>query len=164
MLLMHRLHLNWGCLDNEYSQNGFGHREYFQELIDKYRDGGIVVPLTYNDPGQGKNFVNGTVSVWYITYATMRLLRSWYNRDQLIYMGTQCSTGFMICIEFNCLVSLDSYPQGFDCSNPETWRPVVENYHDYHIGTLIIQCIPLGIVSFYFYQTLIRASLSTSRR
>lgn len=27
------------------------------------RDNGIVVPLTYNDPGEGKNFVNGTVSV-----------------------------------------------------------------------------------------------------
>ena len=26
----------------------------------------------------------------------------------------------------------DSYPQGFDCSNPGTWSPVVTNYHQYH--------------------------------
>lgn len=47
--------------DNEYFQSGFGNQEYFQELEDKLRAGGIVVPLTYNDPGEGKNFVNGTV-------------------------------------------------------------------------------------------------------
>ena len=26
----------------------------------------------------------------------------------------------------------DSYPQGFDCSNPTKWAPVVTNYHSYH--------------------------------
>ena len=49
-------------IDNEYFQSGFGNAEYFQELEDTFRAGGIVVPLTYNDPGEGKNFVNGTVS------------------------------------------------------------------------------------------------------
>ena len=38
--------------------------QYFVELEDAYRNSGIVVPLTYNDPGQRKNFVNGTVSVF----------------------------------------------------------------------------------------------------
>ncbi|KAF8881918.1 glycoside hydrolase family 35 protein [Infundibulicybe gibba] len=27
---------------------------------------------------------------------------------------------------------LDSYPQGFDCSNPTVWRPVDTSYHSYH--------------------------------
>ena len=26
----------------------------------------------------------------------------------------------------------DGYPQRFDCSNPETWIPVVTTYHEYH--------------------------------
>ncbi|EIM81437.1 glycoside hydrolase family 35 protein [Stereum hirsutum FP-91666 SS1] len=84
-------------IDNEYFQSGFGNQEYFQELEDAYTGNSIVVPLTYNDPGEGKNFVNGTGSV--------------------------------------NIYGLDSYPQGFDCSNPETWAGVVTNYHDYHEGT-----------------------------
>ena len=48
-------------IDNEYSQSGFGRAEYFQELEEAYRAGGIVVPLTYNDPGEQMNFINGTV-------------------------------------------------------------------------------------------------------
>jgi hypothetical protein len=52
--------------DNEYFQGGYGQREYFAELEDTYRSGGIVVPLTFNDAYQGQNFVNGTVSNIYI--------------------------------------------------------------------------------------------------
>ena len=48
--------------DNEYSQTGFGQAEYFQELEDTYRAGGVIVPLTYNDPGERMSFINGTVS------------------------------------------------------------------------------------------------------
>ena len=48
--------------DNE-SQGGSAVQAYFQLLEQAYRDNGIVVPLTYNDPGQRKNFVNGTVSI-----------------------------------------------------------------------------------------------------
>ena len=48
-------------IDNEYFQSGFGNQQYFAELEEALRAGGIVVPLTYNDPGEGKNFVNGTV-------------------------------------------------------------------------------------------------------
>ena len=47
--------------DNEYSQSGYGRPEYFQELEDAYRGYGIVVPFTYNDPGEGRSFINGTV-------------------------------------------------------------------------------------------------------
>ncbi|GLB38736.1 putative glycoside hydrolase family 35 protein [Lyophyllum shimeji] len=83
-------------VDNEYSQNPINHAEYFADLEAAYRDtnSGIVVPLTYNDPGQGRNFINGTGAV--------------------------------------DLYGLDSYPQGFDCSNPTVWRPVTTNYHQYH--------------------------------
>lgn len=30
------------------------------------------------------------------------------------------------------IYGLDSYPQGFDCSNPTVWSPVVTNYYSYH--------------------------------
>ncbi|KAH9480337.1 putative beta-galactosidase C [Psilocybe cubensis] len=81
-------------IDNEYSQSPSSHAEYFAELEDVYRSSNIVVPLTYNDPGQGRNFINGTGAV--------------------------------------DLYGLDSYPQGFDCSNPTRWNGVTTNYHQYH--------------------------------
>ncbi|KAI8986121.1 glycoside hydrolase superfamily [Trametes punicea] len=82
-------------VDNEYSQSPITHAEYFANLEKQYRDGGLLVPLTYNDPGEGRNFINGTGAV--------------------------------------DIYGLDSYPQGFDCSNPTHWAPVVTNYHQYHI-------------------------------
>lgn len=50
-------------VDNEYTQYGLGEpaAKYFEQLEDAYRKSDIDVPLTYNDPGQLKNFVNGTV-------------------------------------------------------------------------------------------------------
>ncbi|KAG6845067.1 hypothetical protein H0H87_001129 [Tephrocybe sp. NHM501043] len=83
-------------VDNEYSQSIITHAEYFTDLEKAFKSpgSGIVVPLTYNDPGQGRNFINGTGAV--------------------------------------DLYGLDSYPQGFDCSNPSVWRPVTTNYHTYH--------------------------------
>ena len=48
-------------VDNEYWEDPISHGEYFASLEDVYRAADIVVPLTYNDPGQGKNFINGTV-------------------------------------------------------------------------------------------------------
>ncbi|KAH9915075.1 glycoside hydrolase superfamily [Fomitopsis serialis] len=83
-------------VDNEYYQSPET-GVYFEELESAYRDAGIVIPLTYNDPGEGKNFVNGTGAV--------------------------------------NIYGLDSYPQGFDCSNPYVWSPVVTNYHSYHETT-----------------------------
>ncbi|KAJ3785437.1 glycoside hydrolase family 35 protein [Lentinula aff. detonsa] len=79
-------------VDNEYNQaEGAG---YFAELEAVYHNSTIVIPLSYNDPGEGDNFINGTGAV--------------------------------------DLYGLDSYPQGFDCSNPETWSPITTNYHSYH--------------------------------
>ena len=48
-------------LDNEYFQNGYGNAEYFAELETAYYNSSIVVPLTYNDASEERNFVNGTV-------------------------------------------------------------------------------------------------------
>ncbi|KAI0070921.1 hypothetical protein K474DRAFT_1669569 [Panus rudis PR-1116 ss-1] len=81
-------------VDNEYSQSPITRAEYFAELEQAYVDNGVAVPLTYNDPGQGRNFINGTGAV--------------------------------------DIYGLDSYPQGFDCSNPRKWNPVTTNYHQYH--------------------------------
>ncbi|KAL1748893.1 glycoside hydrolase family 35 protein [Schizophyllum fasciatum] len=50
-------------IDNEYDQHIPEQAEYFQDLIDLLRDSPIVVPTTYNDPGQGENFINGTGAV-----------------------------------------------------------------------------------------------------
>jgi hypothetical protein len=47
-------------LDNEYKQSPIS-QEYFAELEDEYRAANIAVPLTYNDPGEGQDFINGTV-------------------------------------------------------------------------------------------------------
>ncbi|KAJ3543307.1 hypothetical protein NM688_g5870 [Phlebia brevispora] len=81
-------------IDNEYSQEPIERAEYFAQLEATYVAGGVVVPLTYNDPGEGANFINGTGAV--------------------------------------DIYGLDSYPQGFDCSNPSVWNPVTTNYHAYH--------------------------------
>ncbi|KAI0790298.1 glycoside hydrolase superfamily [Irpex lacteus] len=50
-------------IDNEYTQSPIQHAEYFVQLEEKYRANGIVVPLTYNDPGEAVNFINGTGAV-----------------------------------------------------------------------------------------------------
>ncbi|KAJ7483608.1 glycoside hydrolase family 35 protein [Mycena latifolia] len=49
--------------NNEYSQSPITHAEYFAELEAVYRNSTIDVPLTYNDPGEGSNFINGTGAV-----------------------------------------------------------------------------------------------------
>ncbi|KDQ25709.1 glycoside hydrolase family 35 protein [Pleurotus ostreatus PC15] len=50
-------------LDNEFQQAPEGHAQYFVDLEEAYRASSIVVPLTYNDPGEGRNFINGTGAV-----------------------------------------------------------------------------------------------------
>ncbi|KAJ2913369.1 hypothetical protein MD484_g7048, partial [Candolleomyces efflorescens] len=84
-------------IDNEYTNRYPTHAGYYQDLIDFYHASKINVPLTYNDFGGGKSFVNGTgaVDLW----------------------------------------GLDSYPQGFDCSNPLRWSPVATDYHQHHQTT-----------------------------
>ncbi|ESK83683.1 glycoside hydrolase family 35 protein [Moniliophthora roreri MCA 2997] len=82
-------------VDNEYGQDpGAG---YFEDLKAVYRNesNGIVVPLTYNDPGMGRSFINGTGAV--------------------------------------DLYGFDAYPNRYDCAHPNIWRPVPENYHEYHM-------------------------------
>ncbi|KZV66862.1 glycoside hydrolase family 35 protein [Peniophora sp. CONT] len=49
-------------LDNEYAQTPDG-AAYFQALVDAFKNSPIVVPLTYNDPHAGENFINGTGAV-----------------------------------------------------------------------------------------------------
>jgi hypothetical protein len=49
-------------IDNEYTNRYPTHAGYYQDLIDFYHASKIDVPLTYNDFGGGKSFVNGTVS------------------------------------------------------------------------------------------------------
>ncbi|KAF7978651.1 hypothetical protein HWV62_45164 [Athelia sp. TMB] len=49
-------------VDNEYSQSSYTDA-YFVALETAYHSSNIVVPLTFNDPGQHKDFVNGTGAV-----------------------------------------------------------------------------------------------------
>ncbi|KAJ7740521.1 glycoside hydrolase family 35 protein [Mycena metata] len=50
-------------LDNEYTQDVPGHGEYYEALKSVFHASDIVVPLTYNDPNPGANFINGTGAV-----------------------------------------------------------------------------------------------------
>ena len=47
--------------DNEYSQSPISHAEYFEDLKTAFYNSSIVVPLTANDAGAEKNWINGTV-------------------------------------------------------------------------------------------------------
>lgn len=54
-------------MDNEYVQDpnvGYpGKAEMMRDIERELKDGGIVVPLTYNDAYQGRNFVTGIGAV-----------------------------------------------------------------------------------------------------
>ncbi|KAJ7058089.1 glycoside hydrolase family 35 protein [Mycena amicta] len=50
-------------VDNEYSQSPATHAAYFAELEAVYHNSSIAVILSYNDPGEGSNFINGTGAV-----------------------------------------------------------------------------------------------------
>lgn len=50
-------------VDNEFGQDDITQAEYFVDLENVYHNSEIVVPLTYNDPGMGRSFINGTVSM-----------------------------------------------------------------------------------------------------
>lgn len=49
--------------DNEYSQSPPSHAEYFVDLKTAFYNSSIVVPLTANDAGAKRNWINGTVRV-----------------------------------------------------------------------------------------------------
>lgn len=57
--------------DNEYRQD-IG-ATYFRDLIGVFHNSSITVPLTYNDPGQGRNFINGTVSTTSVSIPSLIL-------------------------------------------------------------------------------------------
>lgn len=50
-------------IDNEFSQSVPEQAGYFVDLQDAYHASDIAVPLTYNDPGPRRNFINGTGAV-----------------------------------------------------------------------------------------------------
>ncbi|KAG9315962.1 glycoside hydrolase family 35 protein [Chiua virens] len=50
-------------LDNEYSQSPISHAQYFLDLQSVFKNSSIVVPLTANDAGAERNWINGTGSV-----------------------------------------------------------------------------------------------------
>lgn len=49
--------------DNEFSQSVPEQAGYFVDLQNAYHASDIAVPLTYNDPGPRRNFINGTGAV-----------------------------------------------------------------------------------------------------
>ncbi|KAH9053098.1 glycoside hydrolase family 35 protein [Lactarius vividus] len=108
-------------VDNEYFQSGSGNAQYFAELEAAYHNSSIVVPLTYNDPGQDGNFVNGTVGDLASPYGYVSLAYAPF-RVRWISMGMPTRFGYML--RPSNYSSLDSYPQAFDCSHPQTWKPV----------------------------------------
>ncbi|KAF7309268.1 BetaGal-dom2 domain-containing protein [Mycena indigotica] len=113
--------------DNEFTQNYTGHGEYYEELLAAFRNGGIEVPLTYNDPNQAGNFINGTVRAsGFVSFRLIIFLR------RVLWISTGEVPRAYCQLLSNWMARLDSYPQRFDCSHPSTWRPVVDNYHEYH--------------------------------
>jgi hypothetical protein len=61
------------------------------ELEDAYHAANIVVPLTYNDPGAGMNFINGTVSTL-IPRLCIVYMMCFLSREPLISMGEEYSS------------------------------------------------------------------------
>ncbi|KAG8689056.1 hypothetical protein FRC11_004226, partial [Ceratobasidium sp. 423] len=109
-------------LENEYlSTHSPGHKykaPYMAALAKRFVDRGVVVPLTYNDAYMGGNYATGEID--------------------------QCEEGQEEGAEDGShgkgrcgveLYGVDSYPQRFDCSNPDVWNPVVTTYHDFHMNT-----------------------------
>ncbi|CAE6501709.1 unnamed protein product [Rhizoctonia solani] len=109
-------------LENEYlATHSPGHKykaPYMAALAKRFVDRGVVVPLTYNDAYMGGN------------YATGKIGQCEEGEEK---GGEGGSHGKGRCgVE---LYGVDSYPQRFDCSNPDVWNPVVTTYHDFHMKT-----------------------------
>lgn len=121
--------------DNEYFQSGFGNAQYFAELEAAYHNSSIVVPLTYNDPGEEKNFVNGTVRSAGFSHLWLYFLYCAFSQGAVDIYGYARVSFVSSCNRADGR-SLDSYPQRFDCSHPELWNPVVTNYYEYHEGLM----------------------------
>ncbi|CAE6444221.1 unnamed protein product [Rhizoctonia solani] len=109
-------------LENEYlATHSPGHKykaPYMAALARRFVDRGIVVPLTYNDAYMGGNYATGEIGQC---------------EEGEEEGGENGSHGKGRCgVE---LYGVDSYPQRFDCSNPDVWNPVVTTYHDFHMKT-----------------------------
>ncbi|KAF8734557.1 Beta-galactosidase, domain 3, partial [Rhizoctonia solani] len=109
-------------LENEYlATHSPGHKykaPYMAALAKRFVDKGVVVPLTYNDAYMGGNYATGEIDQC---------------EEGSKEGGEGGSYGKGRCgVE---LYGVDSYPQRFDCSNPDTWNPVVTTYHDFHMKT-----------------------------
>ncbi|CAE6466068.1 unnamed protein product [Rhizoctonia solani] len=109
-------------LENEYlATHSPGHMykaPYMAALAKRFIDRGVAVPLTYNDAYMGGN------------YATGKIDQCEEGQEE---GGEGGSHGKGRCgVE---IYGVDSYPQRFDCSNPDVWNPVVTTYHDFHVKT-----------------------------
>ncbi|CEL57170.1 hypothetical protein RSOLAG1IB_08403 [Rhizoctonia solani AG-1 IB] len=109
-------------LENEYlATHSPGHKykaPYMAALAKRFVDQGVDVPLTYNDAYMGGNYATGKVDQC---------------EEGSEEGGEGGSHGKGRCgVE---LYGVDSYPQRFDCSNPDVWNPVVTTYHDFHMKT-----------------------------
>ncbi|KAG8744231.1 hypothetical protein FRC10_010593 [Ceratobasidium sp. 414] len=112
-----------GPLENEYlATRSPGHPNkapYMAALAKRFVDRGVVVPLTYNDAYMGGNYATGSVDRC--------------KEGQEEGGGENSGRGEGRCgVE---VYGVDSYPQGFDCSNPEVWSPVKTTYYDFHMRT-----------------------------
>ncbi|KAG9119184.1 hypothetical protein FRC07_005939 [Ceratobasidium sp. 392] len=110
-------------LENEYlATRSPGHPNkapYMAALAKRFVDKGVVVPLTYNDAYMGGNYATGRV-------------------DQCEEGQEEGGDDNDARGEGRCGVEVygvDSYPQGFDCSNPEIWNPVQTTYNSFHVKT-----------------------------
>ncbi|QRW10069.1 glycoside hydrolase family 35 protein [Ceratobasidium sp. AG-Ba] len=110
-------------LENEYlatrSPGNPGKAPYMAALAKRFVDRGIVVPLTYNDAYMGGNYATGPVD-------TCEEGQEEGGDDHDTRGKGRCGVE---------VYGVDSYPQRFDCSNPDIWNPVVTTYHDFHTRT-----------------------------
>ena len=73
---------------------------------------------TYNDPGEGDNFINGTGAVDLYGFVSVFTPYS----DQIVELYSRALQ--------------DSYPQGTTsgCFDPDSWTPVTTDYRSYHLS------------------------------
>ncbi|PWN48247.1 hypothetical protein IE53DRAFT_319787 [Violaceomyces palustris] len=70
-------------------------------------------------------------------------LKAWGITVPISYNDADRERGFLDIVD---LYGIDSYPQEFDCSRPEVWKPVKDDYNSYHEHTNPTQ--PLMIPEF----------------
>jgi hypothetical protein len=115
--------------DNEFTQNPPPRAEYFVQLEEAYRSGGVVVPLfvfpgisflarrlkgyrTYNDPNMGDNFINGTGAVDIYGLVGVDTYVRMPHDGILMHLFRTRTLNFLIAQILRCEVS-----QRIDCMN-----------------------------------------------